>query len=94
MAEVVVQGTLKADGTLELNQPVNLPPGEVRIIVQAMAPRSGESLLAVLAEIRTERRVSGMQGRTAQQIDNDVQAMRHEWEERQRDIEALRFVKE
>ena len=29
MAEVIVQGTLKSDGTLELSQPVNLPPGAV-----------------------------------------------------------------
>ena len=31
---VIVHGIVKPDGTLEVNQPVNLPPGEVQITVK------------------------------------------------------------
>jgi hypothetical protein len=34
-AEVVVQGTLRADGTLELDQKPGLPPGRVTVVVRA-----------------------------------------------------------
>ncbi len=98
MTEVVVQGTVKSDGTLELNQPVNLPPGEVRVIVQAMTALSGagDNVLTVLERIWAERRAKGMQGRSGEQIDADIQAMRDEWEDRQRGLEdaQTRPVKE
>jgi hypothetical protein len=91
VTEVVVQGTLKPDGTLELNQPVNLPPGEVRVIVQALTvpSPSGENVLAVLERIWAERRALGMQGRSGQQIDADLRAMQDEWEDHQRGLERL-----
>lgn len=98
MTEVVVQGTLKPDGTLELSQPVNLPAGEVRVIVQPITAPSGESALTVLERIWAERKAMGMPGRTKEQINADVQSMRDEWEERQRKLEKIqaeaRTVKE
>ena len=33
---VVVEGTLKPDGTLELDSKLNLPPGRVQLIVQPL----------------------------------------------------------
>lgn len=93
MTEVVVQGTLKPDGTLELNQPVNLPPGEVRVIVQAMT-HSSENVLTVLERIWAERKTKGMQGRSGQQIDSDIQSMRDEWDDHRGDREKARPVKE
>jgi len=36
LSEVVVEGTLKPDGTLELDRKPNLPPGRVQVIVQAI----------------------------------------------------------
>ena len=100
MIEVVVQGSVRPDGTLELSQPVNLPPGEVRVIVQAVTPPSGsgDNVLTVLERIWAERRAKGMQGRSGEQIDADIQSMRDEWEERQRKLEKIqaeaRTVKE
>ena len=91
MAEIVVQGVLEPDGTLELNQPVNLPPGEVRVIVQSMTHAS-ENVLTVLERIWAERKAKGMQGRSREQIDADIQAMRDEWEERQRELDSARPV--
>jgi hypothetical protein len=93
VTEVVVQGTLKPDGTLELNQPVNLPPGEVRVIVQAMT-HSSENVLTVLERIWAERKAKGMQGRSGEQIDADIRSMRDEWAVHQREPEKTRPVKE
>jgi len=93
VTEVVVQGTLKPDGTLELNQPVNLPPGAVRVIVQAMT-QSSENVMTVLERIWAERKSQGMPGRSAAQIDADIQATRDEWEDHQRELDKARPVKE
>ena len=91
MAEVVVHGTLKPDGTLELNQPVNLPPGEVQVTVRTgmVAPPAGRNVLAVLESIWSERRSQGLKGRSVEQIDADVSAMRDEWEDRQRELDRI-----
>lgn len=35
--QVVVQGTLRADGTVVLDEKPNLPPGRVQVVVQALA---------------------------------------------------------
>jgi hypothetical protein len=93
VTEVVVQGMLKPDGTLELSQPVNLPPGKVRVIIQAMTHAS-EDVLTVLEEIWAERKATGMQGRSREQVDADIQSMRDEWEENQRNLEKARPIKE
>lgn len=92
MTEVVVQGTVRPDGTLELSHPVNLPPGEVRVIVQAVTPPSGsgDNVLTVLERIWAERRAKGMKGRSAEQIDADIRSMRDEWEDRRRELEGTR----
>jgi hypothetical protein len=34
LSEVVIEGTLKSDGTLELDQQPNLSPGRVKVILQ------------------------------------------------------------
>jgi hypothetical protein len=100
VTEVVVQGTLKADGTLQLSQPVNLPPGQVRVIVQTMpvAPHGPANPMAVLQRIWAERKALGIPGRTAPQIDADIQSLRDEWEDHQRELDRVqdeaRHIKE
>ena len=60
-AQVVVQGTLKPDGTLELDQIPNLEPGRVTDVLQ----RAAEPALAeegwwpYLQRIRAEREAAG-----------------------------------
>jgi hypothetical protein len=39
--QVVVHGRIRPDGTLELNQPVGLPPGEVRVTIKPLASGAG-----------------------------------------------------
>jgi hypothetical protein len=38
MAEIQLTGWVNEKGQLELVQPVNLPPGEVRVIIETISP--------------------------------------------------------
>src|SRR5262245_27124680 len=59
--EVVIQGTLKADGTLELDQKPNLPPGRVTVVLRRESeptpPR--EDWWQFMQRVRAEREASG-----------------------------------
>lgn len=87
--EIVVEGTLKPDGTLELDEKPNLSPGRVKVILQsapANMPRQ-RGLADVIDEIRQSQQARGFQGRSAQEIE----AMRREGEaEYERRVQALR----
>ena len=76
---VVVQGTLYADGKLDLRGPVPLPPGPVEVTVRAIPLAEDEDILILLARIRAEQQVSGCSSRSGEEIDSDVQQMRDDW---------------
>lgn len=61
LTEITVEGTLKPDGTLELDQKPNLPPGRVTVLLRqesAPAPPK-EDWWQYLQRIRAEREASG-----------------------------------
>ncbi len=94
MTEVVVYGVLMPDGRLEVDQPVALPPGEVRVTIEALTPKPKRDVMEVLEEIWAVRKEMGLQGRSAEQVDADINAMRDEWEDRQRELDSARRVQE
>ncbi len=94
MTEVVVHGTLTPDGRLVVDQRVALPPGEVRVTIAELTPKPRRDVMEVLEEIRAERKRFGMQGRSKEQIDADIDEMRNEWEDRQRELDLARRVQE
>ena len=94
MSEVVVHGTLTPDGRLEIDQPVALPAGDVRVTIEALTPKPRRNPMEVLEEIWAERKKLGMQGRSKEQIDADIDAMRNEWEDRQRELDSARRAQE
>jgi hypothetical protein len=83
LTEAVVEGTLKPDGTLELDEKPNLSPGRVLVVVQSIpsppAPKRG--LVDVLDEIRATQRVRGYHGRTLEELQAEEQARRQEEDE-------------
>ncbi len=88
---VVVQGTLKANGMLELAGPVALPPGPVEVTVRAIAataPATGD-WWEVLQKIRAEQMALGHTPRSVEEIDAEINAARDEWEEHQLAIERM-----
>lgn len=91
-SQTVVQGTLKADGTLELDEKPNLPAGKVRVVLSvAASPAKGrDSVWTVLENIRAERAALGMKSRTRVEIDAEVNALRQEWEDRMTELDRIR----
>ena len=94
MTEVVVHGTLTPDGKLEVDQPVALPAGEVRVTIEALTSQTRRNAMEVLGEIWADRKKLGMAGRSKEQIDADIHAMRNEWEDRQRELDSARHAQE
>jgi hypothetical protein len=86
-----IYGTLKADGTLELDENPNLPPGRVQVILSAAPAEAGakESVWTVLDKIWAERTALGIHGRTREEIDAGVKALRDEWEEHMLSLERI-----
>ena len=65
LTETIIEGTLKPDGTLELDQKPSLSPGRVQVIVQPLSkpglPIRG--LVEVMDDIRAGQRARGYLGR-------------------------------
>jgi hypothetical protein len=61
LSEVVVEGTLKPDGTLDLDQKPSLSPGRVTVVLrqESEPPSSKEDWLQHLQRIRAEREAAG-----------------------------------
>ena len=86
---VIVHGTLQPDGTLTLDQKLNLPPGEVLVTVQptALTAPTKRGLADVIDEIRRGQQARSFQGRSAA----DIEAARNEGEpEYEQRTQALR----
>jgi hypothetical protein len=87
LTETVIEGTLKPDGTLELDQKPNLSPGRVQVIVQPLlkpAP-TRRGLVEVMDDIRASQRARGYQGRTIETMqaeEKDRQEENAEYDQR------------
>ena len=84
-------GTVKPDGTLELDGKTNLPPGRVRVTLSIVPEAAGakEDTWVVLERIWKENETLGLKPRTAEEIDADINSLRDELEEHASQIEAL-----
>jgi hypothetical protein len=87
---LVLHGQIRPDGTLQVEEKVNLPPGPVSVTVQALATTTRKPTLRVLEDIWAQREAQGLVGRSAEDIDAEIDAMRDEDESRLRDIESIR----
>ena len=83
-APVIVPGTIKPDGTLELTQQPNLPPGPVLVTVQAVpaSSRPQRTLAGVLDDIHCKQQARGFQGRSAQEIEAGLKESEDDYEQR------------
>jgi hypothetical protein len=86
---LLLHGQIQPDGTLRVEEKVNLPPGPVAVTVQTLAARTRKATLQVLQEIRAAREAQNIVGRTADEIDAEIDAMRNEDELRMQDIESI-----
>ena len=88
---IVVQGTLKPDGTLELDEKPALTPGRVHVMLQPASasaePKGG--LAETIAEIRQNQQVCAYMGRTSEEIACDEDQRRTDedaYEQRMQEI--------
>lgn len=88
-AAAIVQATLKPDGTLELDQKPNLPPGRVQVIVQPLppSPAARRGLVDAMDEIRRSQRARGYLGRTPEEMLAEEAARREDDEDYERRCE-------
>src|SRR5258707_13986096 len=91
LTEVIVEGTLKPDGTLELDEKPNLAPGRVQVVIQTASPPrpTAQGWWDVLQQIWAEQAATGHRGRTREEIDAEINALRDEWEERIAELEKI-----
>ena len=85
LSEVVIEGTLKPDGTLELDQKPSLSPGRVQVVLRqdttAMQPQLlGDAFLRMMEEIWAGQRARGHVPRTAEEIEGERRQLREEGE--------------
>jgi hypothetical protein len=74
LTEIIVQGTLKPDGTLELDQKPDLPPGRVTVVLRQEAePAASEGWWPYMQRVRAEREAAGYH------FMNEVEMEDHIW---------------
>ncbi len=86
---VEVQGTLREDGTLVLDDKPNLPPGRVKVTVEPLPDLTQTDVWQVLERIWASQRARGHVPRTREQIDAALEAARREDEERMQALERI-----
>jgi hypothetical protein len=88
---VIVQGTLKPDGTLELDERVDLAPGRVQVTMVPLPdlPKDDPFWQRMEAMWADQRR-RGHVARSVQEVEAERRAVRAGWEERMQRIERIR----
>jgi hypothetical protein len=85
-----VRGTLKPDGTLELDEKPPLAVGRVKVTIQPEASGSEvESLMQLMARIWADQRTRGQVSRSKEEIDAAIAGFREEAHEEMQAIEKL-----
>ena len=78
----VVHGTIKDDGTLELDEKPPLAPGRVQVTILAIpapvADQSHRTLLDTLDDIHASQKARGYRGRSIEEMERDEAQRRAE----------------
>lgn len=85
---IIIQGTLTADGTIQLDEKPNLPPGRVQVVVQSLPQLPAgdpfwQRMQAIWAIPRTSPSDGGLKSL------EEVRLARDEWDDHQREHERL-----
>ena len=80
---VEMQGTLREDGTLVLDEKPALPPGRVKVTVEPTPDLTKTEIWQFFERMGAERRARGHVPRTLEEIDNYLATMRDDGERSQ-----------
>jgi hypothetical protein len=86
---VELQGTLRQDGTLVLDDKPNLPPGRVKVIIEPVPDNKQTEIWQFFERLWAEQRARGHVPRTREEIDAELEAARQEDEERMQELERI-----
>jgi hypothetical protein len=87
---VVVEGTLRPDGSLELDAKLTLPPGRVQLVVQPLPELpQDDPFWQMMQGIWAAQKARGHVPRSATEVETERQATRDEWEERAQEIQSV-----
>ena len=79
LTETIVQGTLKPDGTLELDQKPDLPPGRVTVVLrQESEPAAQEGWWPYMQRVRAEREAAGYHFMNEVEMEAHIQWLRED----------------
>jgi len=78
---VVVQGIVKADGTLELAEKLNVPAGRVQVVIQPLPDVSSDTFLQRMETIWAGQLARGHVPRSVEEIEAERRAIREEMDE-------------
>jgi hypothetical protein len=93
VSSLEVLGTVRADGTLELDEKLNVPPGRVKVRVEAVPvaeAKPAEGLIEFVERVHRELAAAGHRFRTKEEIDAEIKELRNEWEERRGGLDQSR----
>lgn len=77
LTETVIEGTLKPDGTLELDERPKLPPGRVSVHLRPVPPLpAGDPFFDMLQGIWQARAAAGLTPRSVEEVEADRQRWR------------------
>lgn len=86
---IEIQGTLREDGTLVLDDKPKLPPGRVRVTVEPVPDLTKTEIGQFFERLWAEQRARGRVPRTKEEIDAELEAAREEDEERMQALERI-----
>jgi hypothetical protein len=78
---IEIQGTLREDGTLLLDEKPKLPPGRVMVTVRPAAGSVVEQFRQLLDSIRAAQQARGHIPRSAEEIDSERRSLRSEMDQ-------------
>src|SRR5438046_596298 len=80
--QITLQGTVKADGSLELDDPVAMPEGRVLVTVRPVVqPDPNDPFWQRMEQIWAGQRARGHVPRSVEEVESERQAFRQEMEE-------------
>jgi hypothetical protein len=87
---IILQGVVKADGTLELAEKVPLPEGKVQVTLQPMPELpQDDPFWKRMQAIWDSQKARGHIPRTVEEVEAEQREIRDEWEAHQQSIERL-----
>jgi hypothetical protein len=89
---VIVEGTVKADGTLEVSEKVNLPAGKVQVTLVSLPELPADDpFWQRMQAIWSGQNARGHVPRSVEDVEAERQLMREEWDKRMAEIARIQY---